>query len=164
MPKIGPVEGLWGLRRLTGVVVFHIPGAIFRMEKLGECLQLEICDIVCVCVIYVYIYIIYIYILYIIYIYYIYIIYIYILYIYMLEVKRRCAYITHKQPPANTSLKKKVNKSSNMYSPFPLSYSFAIFSISNLGMGPKPVPHISIIKGITTKRTIHDDHLVSPTL
>ena len=54
-PKSVPVKGLWGLRRLTGVVVFHIPGAIFCMEKLGECLQLEICD--CVCVIYIYIYI-----------------------------------------------------------------------------------------------------------
>ena len=62
---------------------------------------------------------------------------------YVHEVKKKCAYITHKQPAANTSLQK-VRKTSNIYLPFPLSYSSAIPSVSNLAIGPKPVPLLAI--------------------
>ena len=81
----------------------------------------------CVCVIYIYIYIYYIYI-----------------YIYTCLKWKGGAHTLPTNNLLQTHHWKKNNKTSNMYSPFPLSYSFAILSISNLGMGPKPVPLLPI--------------------
>jgi hypothetical protein len=69
---------------------------------------------------------------------------IYILYIYTCWKWKGGAHTLPTNNLLQTHHWKKNNKTSNMYSPFPLSYSFAILSISNLGMGPKPVPLLPI--------------------